>query len=220
VTKTMVMFRGIKVIEGWPTKIQAAQTLTTCHPNGKTMDRVRYGAEATDWDAENQACHDCSVIKGELHVPGCDVESCPSCGGQIINCDCDWSTKKNRKSATKLPKLFSDKQLRIVAARKKFTWLHKGFAPDGDAIIEVTNRSDIWLPYLSIGVQGRGGTKLVGGAWLDVSNISPGTIGLVYKDCYKDLLLQEEVEFFSEEEPTPETKDRYWEFKSLPKKIK
>jgi hypothetical protein len=33
-------------------------------------------------------CHDCQAMPGEFHQPGCDVESCPFCGHQIISCDC------------------------------------------------------------------------------------------------------------------------------------
>jgi hypothetical protein len=214
----MIAFRGVQVVQGWPEKIQEAQLLTSCYPNGEEMARVRYGAEEEDWGANERACHDCAVIKGELHVPGCDVERCPACGGQIFSCDCEWQSSARRKPTSKQFKPFSEKQLRIVAARRKFRWRHTGFAPNGDAMFEVANESDMRLPYLSIGVQGRGGTKLVGGVWLNVSGIEPGCSGLVQHDCYKDKLLQEEVECFSEEDPTPETKDRYWEFNRLPKK--
>jgi len=33
-------------------------------------------------------CHDCGVEEGELHKEGCDMETCPKCGGQLISCDC------------------------------------------------------------------------------------------------------------------------------------
>lgn len=32
-------------------------------------------------------CGDCGVDPGETHKPGCDVEMCPGCGWQRIQCD-------------------------------------------------------------------------------------------------------------------------------------
>lgn len=74
------------MIPEWEQKIEAAQKLTTQLVNGVAMLRIPYGSETQQWG--EGSCHDCAVEKGQLHVPGCDVEQCPACGGQIISCDC------------------------------------------------------------------------------------------------------------------------------------
>ena len=35
-------------------------------------------------------CGDCGVTKGGYHHPGCDMEDCPKCGGQLISCGCKY----------------------------------------------------------------------------------------------------------------------------------
>lgn len=215
--KKKIVFRGVQMIEGWPERIREAQLIHLCSPKGGEVERVRYGFEQEDWGANEHPCHDCGVIKGEFHVPGCDVERCPACGGQAIGCECDELAEESSKIKMRF-KPFSKKDQRIVEARRKFKWRHIGFATNGDARFEIINESDMHLPYLSIGIQGKGGSKLIGGVWLDVSDIAPGCVGQVQKDCYKDKLLPEELECFAMDDPVPENKDRYWEFQRLQRK--
>jgi hypothetical protein len=78
------------VSSDWPELIEAAQDVRSISIDGKLHARITYGNEYEDWDADEYKakCHDCAVKVGQLHVPGCDVERCPGCGGQLISCDC------------------------------------------------------------------------------------------------------------------------------------
>ena len=78
-------FRGQQVASFWPEKLKRSQSNT--HYIAR-VPRIRYGDESHDWHADENACHDCGAIKGEYHVPSCDVEECPVCHGQALSCKC------------------------------------------------------------------------------------------------------------------------------------
>jgi hypothetical protein len=76
-----------------------AQEEKTVKLLGKRYRRIRYGKEPIPKDAPDdftalwqdvitRPCHDCFVIRGEIHLDGCDMERCPRCSGQFMCCDC------------------------------------------------------------------------------------------------------------------------------------
>ena|SRR5207244_645622 len=93
--KRFVEYRGVRMVEGWPERIQHAQLLTLYHIDGRAVARITYGSEESDWGADKLPCHDCRVFKNEYHVLGCDVEECPVCGGQILTCDCAFDERES-----------------------------------------------------------------------------------------------------------------------------
>jgi len=58
------------MIEGWSDRIREAQLKTTYSIGGKEHRRISYGNESDDWDADENPCHDCAVVKGQFHVVG------------------------------------------------------------------------------------------------------------------------------------------------------
>ena len=93
-----ILYRGVPMIEGWPEKIAAAQNVLSYSLKGRSVSRIRYGSEQDDWGADRIPCHDCRVLKGEFHVPSCDVEECPACGGQLLSCDCPFDERGDAES--------------------------------------------------------------------------------------------------------------------------
>ncbi len=83
-----IIFNGVSMTRDWPQRIKEAQEIVSVRIEENIYPRVKFGEEKRDWGAERVACRDCGVVKGQFHVPNCDVEQCPKCGGQLISCDC------------------------------------------------------------------------------------------------------------------------------------
>ena len=53
--------------------------------------------------ANRAQCHDCGCFEGELHMPDCDMEWCPFCGGQLISCLCSENKKQKLDAKRRVP---------------------------------------------------------------------------------------------------------------------
>ena len=58
-------------------------------PDGTKMPSIPYEDEEQAWgEVEGRECPDCGTPHGGFHHPGCDMERCPRCNGQLIGCGC------------------------------------------------------------------------------------------------------------------------------------
>ncbi len=89
----------------------------TCVPGLITVDDVDYEPIPYNKGLDGpERCHDCNVVNGAIHHPGCDMERCPACQGQYISCTCGaehgsinvdgavWKYPLNVNDVTKAPR--------------------------------------------------------------------------------------------------------------------
>ena len=58
------------------------------HLGGIAIPLLRYGREARYRSRRPVRCGDCGVRAGGYHHLGCDLAECPSCGNQLLTCEC------------------------------------------------------------------------------------------------------------------------------------
>lgn len=69
-------------------RFKEAQLWVTYLINGRYLERIPYGQES-NIETEDPNCEHCNVQKGQLHILGCCVDQCPSCGFTAIKCECE-----------------------------------------------------------------------------------------------------------------------------------
>jgi hypothetical protein len=118
----------------------------------------------------------CAYLREETLAPVAEVpifESTQAGTRKAANSFEEWLTTRaararrrySRKEWAEVlrgPPPFTEAELAVVEARRRFTWRVVGATPGGEIMYEVNNGSDRTLPYLSIGIRGRAG-KLHGG---------------------------------------------------------
>lgn len=64
--------------------------------DGKRYLRIKVGASGDAAEkitiasqADDYRCCDCGAKWGHYHHLGCDMETCPKCGGLLLACDCE-----------------------------------------------------------------------------------------------------------------------------------
>src|SRR6185369_6689471 len=100
-----------------------------------------------------------------------------------------------------------------VQIRRGFSW--RQLPPENGLItIEFTNASAGYLPRYSIGVKDKYLTRMVGGFFVNVAHVAPGTTAVVHVPLggYSHLLTAESSVLFDKGDPKPESRGDFREF--------
>lgn|GEM_PF-1197671 len=110
---------------------------------------------------------------------------------------------------------FTPDELRIVEARQRFMCHTLNVSGTGVFSVEVTNGSDMELPWLTVGID-RGPGQGMGYTCLPVHRLAPGQVRVVEWEVSGGLRGPRRAELVPAPPPHPEDRGCYWEFSGPP----
>lgn len=103
---------------------------------GELYRPIFYGEEEDCWgdyEDEENTCGDCGCHLGEQHLPNCDIERCPRCGGQMLSCDCGAIYPVSDEDRNLIPKLKKQQEIENKKLDKMLEELKTRHRKDQDA---------------------------------------------------------------------------------------
>jgi hypothetical protein len=64
-----------------------SREMLAAHSCRARLGAIRYGREDGAPAPGLEPCRDCGVSVGGIHHPGCCMEQCGQCGGQLLTCE-------------------------------------------------------------------------------------------------------------------------------------
>lgn len=95
--KNFITYNEHEMYNGNPKLIVRYQRMThLLLKSGRPYARIAHGYEpgltkALEPNYAETPCPDCGVLKGQLHVYGCEWEECPRRHHQLLGCGCSWT---------------------------------------------------------------------------------------------------------------------------------
>ena len=103
---------------------------------GELYRPIFYGEEADCWgdyEDEENTCGDCGCHLGEQHLPNCDIERCPRCGGQMLSCDCGAIYPVSDEERNLIPEIKKQQEIENKKLDKMLEELKTRHRKDQDA---------------------------------------------------------------------------------------
>ena len=103
---------------------------------GELYRPIFYGEEEDCWgdyEDEENTCGDCGCHLGEQHLPNCDIERCPRCGGQMLSCDCGAIYPVSDEDRNLIPEIKKQQEIENKKLDKMLEELKTRHRKDQDA---------------------------------------------------------------------------------------